>query len=125
MSSARRSFLRSLGTGITIFGAAGVQAIPASAQSPSSRWQSSRHPEDDWLDQIPGQHRLVFDTTDANGMNSALTYASNFYIANDSGYGLKNGDLAVVIVARHFSTPFAYNETVWSKYGEQISKFID
>ena len=67
----------------------------------------------------------MFDTTEPKGMNSALTYASNYYLANQTGYGLQNSDLAVVIVARHFSTPFAYNDAIWEKYGEPISSFID
>jgi intracellular sulfur oxidation DsrE/DsrF family protein len=123
---ARRYFLRKVGTGVTILGAAVATVTPgAVAQSTESlRWQPTRHTQDDWLDQIPGKHRLVFDTTETGGMSSALLYASNFYTANQSDYGLQNSDLAVVIVARHFSTPFAYNDTIWSKYGEPISSFI-
>lgn len=122
---ARRYFLRKVGTGVTILGAAAAVTPGAVAQSTESlRWQPTRHTQDDWLDQIPGKHRLVFDTTETGGMSSALLYASNFYTANQSDYGLQNSDLAVVIVARHFSTPFAYNDTIWSKYGEPISSFI-
>jgi intracellular sulfur oxidation DsrE/DsrF family protein len=57
-------------------------------------------------------------------MSSALVYAGNFYTANQSDYGLQNNDLAVVVIARHFSTPFAYNDAIWSKYGEPICNFI-
>src|SRR3954462_5631738 len=125
--SARRYLLRRVGTGLTVFGAAAAAAVPpAVAQSTeNTRWQPARHTQDDWLDQIPGKHRLVFDTTASAGMSSGLTYASNFYSANQSDYGLQNSDLAVVIVARHLSTPFAYNDMIWSKYGEPISSFIE
>src|SRR5436853_41364 len=68
---------------------------------------------------------MVFDTTDSNGMNSALLYAGNYYTANRTAYNLQNNDLAVVIVARHFSTAYAYNETLWAKYGDQLSNFAD
>src|SRR5205085_12144100 len=37
-------------------------------------------------------------------------------------------DLAVVIVVRHNSTPFAYNDSIWEKYGTPISgqaNFVD
>jgi intracellular sulfur oxidation DsrE/DsrF family protein len=111
----RRSFLSSAALGVAAFG---QSVIPA-------RWQPTRHAQDDWLDKIPGQHRLVFDTTEPGGMSSALLYATNFYTANQSDYGLQNSDLAVVIVARHVSTPFAYNEAIWTKYGVQLSSFID
>src|SRR4051794_1010388 len=124
--SARRRFLSKVGTGLTVFGTAAAATSPAVAQSSEgTRWQAARHTQDDWLDLIPGKHRLVFDTTDSSGMNSGLAFASNFYTANQSDYGLQNSDLAVVIVARHFSTPFAYNDMIWSKYGEPISSFIE
>src|SRR5262245_5917824 len=115
---ARRQFLRKVGTGVTVFGATAAAVTPgAAAQSTeTARWQPTRHAQDDWLDQIPGKHRLVFDTTESGGMSSALVYAGNFYTANQFDYGLQNSDLAVVIVARHFSTPFAYNDAIWSKY---------
>jgi intracellular sulfur oxidation DsrE/DsrF family protein len=123
---ARRQFLRKVGTGVTVFGATAAAGTPgAAAQSTeTARWQPTRHAQDDWLDQIPGKHRLVFDTTESGGMSSALVYADNFYTANQSDYGLQNSDLAVVIVARHFSTPFAYSDAIWSKYGEPICNFI-
>src|SRR5262245_31427597 len=121
---ARRLFLTS--TGMTVL-AAGVAGVPqAAAQTAEAgRWQPERHTQDDWLDQIPGKHRLVFDTTEPSGMSSALTYATNYYLANNTGYGLQNSDLAVVIIARHFSTPYAYNESMWTKYGVQISDFVE
>jgi intracellular sulfur oxidation DsrE/DsrF family protein len=125
-SQARRSFLSAIGSGVTMFGAAGAAFAPAAlAQSTNAAWQPKRHAQDDWFDQIPGQHRVVFDTTDTGGMNSAIMFSTNYYIANQSGYGLQNGDLAVVIVARHQSTPFAYSDVIWAKYGEPISQFIN
>jgi intracellular sulfur oxidation DsrE/DsrF family protein len=35
---------------------------------------------------------------------------------------LKDSDLAVVIVARHKSTSFGYNDAMWAKYGKQLSE---
>jgi len=51
-----------------------------------------------------------------------LLYSSNYFVANQSGYGLQNSDLAVVIVARHNSTPFAFNDEIWKKYGAPIAQ---
>ena len=124
---ARRSFLTHVGAGATILGAtiAATGAPAAGAQSISGpRWQAARHEEDAWFDQIPGKHRLVFDTTTPDGANWAATFANNYYTANGSGYGLKDADLAVIIVMRHNSTSFAYSDAIWSKYGENISKLI-
>jgi len=108
-----------------MFGVAAA-AVPAAAQSTeAARWRPARHTQDDWLDAVQGQHRLVFDTTESKGLSSALLYATNYYAANQSGYGLQNSDLAVVIIVRHFSTPYAFNDAIWGKYGETISNFID
>ena len=30
-----------------------------------------------------------------------------------------------MIIARHFSTAYAYNEALWAKYGDQLSNFAD
>ena len=64
----------------------------------------------------------MFDTTTPDGFNSALRFANNYFVANQTGYGLKDGDLAVVIVARHHSTQHAYNNTIWTKYRAELVK---
>jgi intracellular sulfur oxidation DsrE/DsrF family protein len=133
---ARRSFLSRLGVGLTAVGAtlgtgataAGAATALAQAPAAGGRWQPGRHTQDDWLDQVPGQHRFVFDTTSPDGFGGALLYANNFFLANQSGYGLGNADLAVVIVVRHNSTQFAYNDAIWAKYGTvlgQLSNVTD
>jgi intracellular sulfur oxidation DsrE/DsrF family protein len=93
-----------------------------SAQSPGSApWQPVRHPQDDWLEQVPGKHRLVFDTTNQEGFGAALRYANNYISANQFGYGLTDADVAVVIIARHDSMQFALTDTMWTNYGASLS----
>ena len=124
-SVARRSFLSRLGVGLTAFGAtvgAGAATVQAQAPASGGRWQPGRHAQDDWLDQLPGQHRFVFDTTNPDGFGGALLYANNFFLANQNGYGLGNADLAVVIVVRHNSTVFGYNDAIWAKYGTVLGQ---
>jgi intracellular sulfur oxidation DsrE/DsrF family protein len=78
--------------------------------------------------ELPSQHRFIFDTTAPTGMSDALLFAGNFYIGNANGYGLKDSDLAVIIVARHRTTPFAYTDAIWEKYGAAIASrqdFVD
>jgi intracellular sulfur oxidation DsrE/DsrF family protein len=89
-----------------------------------ARWQPGRHTQDDWLDKIPGKHRFVFDTTMPDGFGSSILYSNNFFEANKNDYGLGDADSAVVIVARHFSTVFAYNDAMWAKYGPMFSQRI-
>ena len=121
--SARRTFLSGLGAGLVV---TGLDGAALRAQSPSAGggrgFQPARHAQDDWLEQLAGVHRVVFDTTNAEGFDAALLYANNFFEANNSGYGLKDSDLAVVIVARHDSTPLAYTDAMWAKYGASLTR---
>lgn len=99
----------------------------ATAQDPR-RWTPTKHPQDDWLDGLRGQHRFFFDTTTATGAGEAITFSTNYYLASRNGYNLGDADLAVVICLRHWSTPFAWTDDIWAKYGSPISdriKFVD
>jgi intracellular sulfur oxidation DsrE/DsrF family protein len=126
---ARRTFLSQLGTGATAAGVTVLAGRPAIAQSEApGAWRPRRHADDDWLDRIPGAHRFVFDTTSPEGFAEALTFATNYFTANRNGYGLQDADLAVVIVARHSSTAFAYADGVWAKHGTLLAQrtgFLD
>jgi hypothetical protein len=125
---ARRSFLSRLGAGLSVLGATltgGAAAAQTRSTATGGSWQPSRHAQDDWLDQVPGKHRFLFDTTTTEGLGEALLYTNNYFLANQNAYGLANADLAVVIVMRHFSTPFAYNDTIWAKYGGPIASRIN
>ena len=129
-SSERRSFLTRLSTGVAAFAAAmaGGAASGYAQSSSGASWQPERHEKDDWLDKIPGKHRMIFDTTSADGLGDALAFTNNFMRTNRTEYGLQNSDLAVIIVMRHRSTGFAYNDAIWAKYGVQMSKranFVD
>ena len=120
----RRAFLARLGVGagVGVVGAAVGGAPAIAADATEAPWQAARHTQDDWYDKIPGVHRFLFDTASAEGMGWALQFAGNYYAANQQAYGLKDSDLAVIIVARHKATSFAYNDSIWAKYGKQISE---
>ena len=132
--TARRSFLARLGAAAAAFGfgssAASAQQIGASAApaSTAAPWQPAREAKDDWLDQIPGKHRLIFDATSPEAVADAIRYTGNFFTANKNGYGLESSEVAVVIVLRHQATQFAFSDEVWAKYGKVLSgedKFTD
>jgi intracellular sulfur oxidation DsrE/DsrF family protein len=119
----RRSFLTRLTAGVTAVGATAFgRIIPAQAESNGTRFEPARHEKDDWLDQLPGKHRLVFDTITPEGLAQALAFTNNYMRVNKSDYGLKDNDLAVVIVVRARSTPFGYSDAIWAKYGAPIAK---
>jgi intracellular sulfur oxidation DsrE/DsrF family protein len=128
---ARRSFLSRIGGGIAALGAAwSTGSVVAHAEpqaSPSmpaagGSWQPTRHTADDWFDQPPVKHRLAFDTMTPDRLEDAIQFAGNYFSANKNGYGLDSTELAVVIVMRHRSAPFAYNDAMWAKYGGTLAK---
>jgi intracellular sulfur oxidation DsrE/DsrF family protein len=122
-SIARRLFLARLGAGAGLVGASVISAPSADAQvAADAGWRPARHAQDDWYDKIPGVHRFLFDSSTPESMGWALQFASNYFTANQDVYGLKDSDLAVIIVARHKATSFAYNDAIWAKYGKQISE---
>ena len=126
----RRSFLSRLSAGVTAFAAvvAGGAATGYGQSSAAASWQPERHEKDDWMDKISGKHRMVFDTTTPDSLGNALAFANNFIRVNRNDYGLQNSDMAVIVVVRHNSTGFGYNDAIWAKYGVPISKranFVD
>ena len=128
LSLVRRLFLTRLGLGAGVLGATVVGAnaalsapVPAMPADASGSWKPARHDQDAWYDQIPGQHRFLIDTDNADAMSWGMRFAGNYFNANMNAYGLKDSDLAVIIVARHRSTSFTYNNAMWAKYGKYFS----
>ncbi|HEY3159420.1 MAG TPA: hypothetical protein VGJ78_10705 [Vicinamibacterales bacterium] len=120
---ARRSFFSKLGFSLAGGAAVGAAGSPALAQSSEGgRFEPARHAQDDWFDQIPGKHRYVVDAPNPEGFGDALAFLNNYFNTNQNDYGLKDSDLAVVLIARHLSTAFAYNEAIWAKYGKPIAE---
>ena len=120
---ARRAFLSRLGLGFG--GAAAVGTTALAAQAPAAetaRFQPARHAIDDWFDQVPGKHRFILDTASPEAFGNALAFLNNYFTVNKTAYNLQDSDIAVVLIARHLSTLYAYNDTVWGKYGEQITQ---
>lgn len=111
-----------LGAGLA---ALGLSATPARAAAPvAARWMPTMHPQDDWMDAVGGQHRFCFDVTSPSGVGEAITFASNFFTASKSGYGLDDRDNAVILGLRHFATAFAFSDGVWAKYGAPLGERI-
>lgn len=123
---ARRAFFSRLG--LIAAGGAAVAPAAQAQTTPGAGFQPVRHAQDDWMDQIPGKHRFVLDAPNPQGLGDALAFLNNYYNVNKDPYGLQDADLAVIIVARHFGTLYAYNDTIWGKYGKTITErtnFLD
>jgi hypothetical protein len=114
----RRTLISGLGVAAA---AVALGSSPARAQTRTA-FAPARHTQDEWFDQVPGKHRVFIDSASADGISDALLFASNYFAANKSGYGLEDADVAVIVCMRHFSTPFAFNNAMWAKYGKPMAE---
>ena len=109
----RRSFLARLakvGTAI-----AGVVALPSVAAAEST--SAPTHPADAWLDDLKGQHKMIFDCTSVENGGMGWTFARNFLTANTGPiYGLKDADVNAIVCIRHSSSVYGFNDAMWTKY---------
>ena len=106
----RRSFLSRLALGAAAF------SLPSLARAQSPR-SSAGHPEDSWLDDMKGMHKIIYDGVTADNGFNGWFYARNFLTANALGYKMKDSDCSVVVWVRHFSTVYGFNDAMWAKYG--------
>jgi len=113
----RRAFLSRFSTVSALFAVPQAPAAPTAPVAPKPS-NPARHSQDEWFDQAPEKHRVVFDTWMADKFGEAIGFAGNWVRINKDQYGLTDADIAVVIVARHGTTPFAFNEAMWAKYGK-------
>jgi intracellular sulfur oxidation DsrE/DsrF family protein len=115
----RRAFLSHVPAAATVLGV--VQSPETQAAAPASRVDSARHPQGAWFDELPARHRAVFDTWLADHFSEAVAFASNWLRVNKDEYGLTEKDLGLVLVVRHGTGPFAFNEAIWTKYGKSFT----
>jgi intracellular sulfur oxidation DsrE/DsrF family protein len=115
----RRAFLARVPAAATVIG--GVQARDAQPAAPAAGADAVRHPQDAWFDELPSKHRALFDTWLADHFSQAVGFAGNWMRVNKDEYGLTDKDLGVVMVFRHGTGPFAFNEAIWTKYGKTFA----
>lgn len=111
---------RLIGAGVLLAGA-GLASCNVKAQGETTTpgaWQPAMEDMDKWLDKPGTRHRVMYDSITGDGGGEALGFANNFIKENELGYNLKPEQLGVVIVFRHFATPYAYNNAMWAKYGK-------
>jgi len=121
----RRDFLSRLTGSAAVFSsshAATAQTATTAQPVGESRFVPARHPLDEWFDELPGKHRVVFDTVMADHFSLAVGFAGNEFRMNKEAYGLTDADIAIVMVVRHGTAPYAFNEAMWAKYGKIFSE---
>lgn len=123
----RRSFLTRFHAGAAAIAAMalGGRAAAQVKSQAAAKWEPARHDQDNWMDELPGKHRFVFDTVGNASLGDAILFAGNYIVANRNDYGLQNGDLAIIVIIRHRSTSFGFNDAMWAKYGMQLASFAE
>lgn len=111
---------RALITNAGVAAVAGLAAVPASVYSQAAPQQVAfkpeRHALDSWMDELPGTHRVFVDTATRQGGTDSLRFASNILAAQEEDYGGRAQDVAIVVCFRHQSTPYGFDDALWSKY---------
>lgn len=111
----RRSFLARF-PALTLLQAPAASLRAAAGQARAA-WQAARHTQDDWFDDNAAKHRVIFDTWNPEHFPDAMLFAGNTFETNKSDYDIPNDQLTVVVCCRHRTTPFAFNDAMWAKYG--------
>ena len=122
----RRSFLSRVAAGAAALVGLAAGAPRAEAQSASPAAlpppvPALRHAVDDWFDRPAAKHRFFMDTTTVASLGAAIFYSNNFYTASRNAYQLADSDSALIIGVRHQSTPFAFTDAMWAKYGKALA----
>jgi intracellular sulfur oxidation DsrE/DsrF family protein len=121
----RRTLFSRFGGAVAALGFVDRQPAAPASPPPSSPWRPARHDQDNWFDDVPGSHRVVFDTWTAAKFPEAITFTGNYRRTNREVYGLADRDVAVVIVVRHRTAPFALNDAIWAKYGKVFAERME
>lgn len=126
-ASARRSFLSRIGSAVAAFGMGSVVSASAQPKASSARpaFRAIRHQQDDWMEAFPGKHRIVIDAVTPHGAGEAVLFANNLYSSHNAAYALTEKDLTILIVMRHFATPFAFTDAVWAKHGKGMGDMLE
>ena len=118
----RRALVAGLGATLA---ALTTGAKPLRAQSAPRGNSPTRHDLDRWMDELPTKHRIFVDTASREGGQNGVMFAGNVFNINESAYGVKPADVGLIICFRHQSTPYGYNEAMWTKYGQHFSQRLE
>ena len=107
------------GLGVTA-AAVALGSRGAGAQAPPAPFQPALHAQDEWMDKLPGKHRIILDVTSPEGVPEGIRFAGNLYNGHKAGYGVEQAELAMIVVLRHGATAYGYGEAVWAKHGRLL-----
>lgn len=96
----------------TPMSAAQTAATPSPSQpgtTPASKW------DDSWTTRLTSRHKAVFDSPEiAENATLGVSQATRYINGVHDALG---AEAQTVVVIRHQSIPFAFNDAMWEKYG--------
>lgn len=109
-STPRRKFLGNIAASAA---ALGMLSIPSSIKAAPSLLQDTDD-ADEWFKQMRGKHRVVYDSPEPKGMMPFVW--SRVFLLTNMATGTPEKDSNVVVVLRHEAIPFAFQNSMWTKY---------
>lgn len=121
----RRTLLTSMGVSAVAGFAASAASAPSQAQGRADGFAPARHSKDAWMEELGGSHRVFVDSSTIPGGANAMRYANNIMTAHEEEYEGAASDYAMIVCFRHASTPLAFDDAVWAKYGGLFNREAD
>ncbi len=126
----RREFLGQMAASAVVLAGAACAAPAAAAQmatgpAPSRGGASSAQVWDDsWFGKLTAKHKAVFDSPEVDeNATLGFLHASRYIQGMYDALGATPRDVQTVVVVRHKSIGFAFNDAMWEKYAiGEISK---
>lgn len=109
----RRRFIGSIASGAAALGIATF--TPAlNANAGVNNINLAPEDPDAWFNQVKGKHRIVFDCTEPKGI-FPFAWPRVFLLTN-AATGSPESDCGIVVILRHEAIPYAFEDSIWSKY---------
>lgn len=111
----RRTFLGALaGSTAAISMASFAAPLSAGAKTINEHMETDPDDPEDWMKQIKGKHRVVFDVTQPNDV-FPFAWPRIFLVTNEQT-GTPEKENSVVVILRHSAIPYALKDELWAKY---------
>ncbi|HEY8312250.1 MAG TPA: hypothetical protein VIG47_16910 [Gemmatimonadaceae bacterium] len=114
--SKRREFLGQLAAGAVAVVMTGASAREARATTPMPMASGPPTPSDNWLSQLSGENRQLFDMPDP-GSGMGLFHVRNYLDTYRDFYHLTHPAVTPVVTLYNGTTMLAFNDQMWKKYG--------
>jgi intracellular sulfur oxidation DsrE/DsrF family protein len=112
-STGRRGFIGSLAAGAATIGIANL-ATPLRTFAEKAAPVAGPGDADAWFEKVKGKHKVVYDSPHPNGV-FPFAWPRVFLLTN-AATGTPEKDCCCVVVLRHDSIPYAFEDRLWEKY---------